>query len=65
MTYVYILVGALVIVWLWLKFRRPRDTGEGRRIGTKVDKKAGKIFELWLVNGKLEEREVESAYVEI
>lgn len=67
MTILFYLVGIFILVWGLPKIIRlfRRSPGAvGKRIGWKLDKEKGKAYGLYLVNGKIEEREAEDVILD-
>jgi hypothetical protein len=66
MIYIFLCFGLLIVVWLWLRWRKGRGAPgpEGKRIGWKIDKTKGKAYGLYLVDGKIVEREEEDVILD-
>jgi uncharacterized membrane protein HdeD (DUF308 family) len=68
MTILFYFVGILILVWgvpkMIRRFRGAKEEPGGRRVGWKIDKKAGKVYGLYLVAGKLEERDEEDVILD-
>jgi hypothetical protein len=66
MFYFFLCFGLLIVAWLWLRWRKNKSASgpEGKRIGWKIDKTKGKAYGLYLVDGKIEEREQEDVILD-